>query len=143
MFSREGPNTFTGALVFRSGRADETLKSGGISHLVEHLAIHPFEALPYAINGFVDDTRTVFHATGTPAEVATFLNGIASNLANLPVDRLEDEMRVLRVEAHNSRLPSPARCCALARARTDSSGTRSSDSTGCAAMTCATGRQSG
>ena len=108
MFSREGPNTFTGALVFRSGRADETLKSGGISHLVEHLAIHPFEALPYAINGFVDDTRTVFHATGTPAEVATFLNGIASNLANLPVDRLEDEMRVLRVEAHNSRLPSPA-----------------------------------
>ena len=108
MFSHEGPNTYTGALVFRNGRADETLQSGGISHLVEHLAIHPFEALPHAINGFVDDTRTVFHASGTPAEVAAFLNGIASNLASLPTDRLEDEMRVLRVEAHNSRRPNPA-----------------------------------
>ena len=102
VFHADAPGPFVGALLFRVGRADETLPTGGLTHLVEHLALHPFEKLPHAFGGFVDDTRTCFHATGTPEEVAAFLAGVCANLASLPVDRVRNERRVLRAESNSS-----------------------------------------
>jgi hypothetical protein len=47
----------------------------------------------------VDQTRTVFWASGTREEVCSFLFDVARALASLPFHRLETERRVLRTEA--------------------------------------------
>jgi predicted Zn-dependent peptidase len=90
----------TAALLFRVGRADETVITGGVSHLVEHLALASFGVdTRYGVNGFVDATRTAFVATGQPAEIVAFLAQVCERLADLPVERLDQEARVLRTEA--------------------------------------------
>ena len=87
------------ALMFRVGRGDEPAADGGITHLVEHLALFPFGQRPYDYNGYVDSIRTVFVAAGKPEEVAEHLTALCRNLGNLPLDRLATEQRVLRDEA--------------------------------------------
>jgi hypothetical protein len=88
--------------MFRVGRADEALIEGGLSHLVEHLALSSFDAhVKFAHNGFVEGARTTFFATGEPAEVAGFLQAVCESLGDLPLDRLDHEARVLRTEAAN------------------------------------------
>ncbi len=93
----DGPVTV--ALMFRTGRADETLANAGITHLVEHLALFPLGRCDYAYNGFVDSDRCAFFATGTLEEVAGFLRDVTGALSELPLDRLQAERRVLRTEA--------------------------------------------
>ncbi len=93
------PPPFLAAMAFRVGRADETLVTGGITHLVEHLAIHALGPIAVAHNAFVDSIHTVFHASGTQDGVLRFLENIARTLRALPVGRLEDERRVLMTEA--------------------------------------------
>jgi predicted Zn-dependent peptidase len=39
VFQAEGPLPLTAGLVFGVGRADETFVRGGLTHLVEHLAM--------------------------------------------------------------------------------------------------------
>lgn len=107
-FWADAPGPFQGSLIFRCGRADEALRSGGISHMTEHLAIYPFDRLPHAHGGFVDDTRTVFHATGEPDEVGAYLSDICRNLGELPVERLGSERRVLEAEDESSGQTHPA-----------------------------------
>lgn len=87
------------ALMFRVGRADETLATGGLTHIVEHLALFGVGRVPYSYNGFVDRLRTVFYAGGTQAEVTDFVRLVAQQLGALPLDRLPTELRVLRTEA--------------------------------------------
>lgn len=43
----------------------------------------------------------MFHASGQPAQVGEFINQVAAALADLPLDRLEVERRVLRAEAES------------------------------------------
>lgn len=91
---------YTGGILFRVGRADETARTGGLCHLVEHLALFglgPHQ--PYGYNGSVAGLSTGFHATGSPEEVGRFLTEVARALRALPIDRLADEARVLRTEA--------------------------------------------
>jgi predicted Zn-dependent peptidase len=90
----------TAALQFRVGRVDEPRPIGGITHLVEHLAFTGLMDQEYELSGFVEPTRTVFHATGHPHEVTEFLARICANLADLPLDRLAHERRVLVQEAN-------------------------------------------
>ncbi len=59
------PEPVTGTLLFRAGQADETLRTAGISHLVEHLALREIGRRPYQWNGRVNDAITAFFATGT------------------------------------------------------------------------------
>lgn len=92
------PGTFRGRLVFRVGYADETVASGGITHLVEHLALFPLGRRPYEYNGRVEDCFTSFWATGRQDEVEGFLAEVVHNLHQLPLDRLPTEKRVLRAE---------------------------------------------
>jgi zinc protease len=94
----ELPGAFSAALMFRTGRSDEPLGCCGISHLVEHLALYALRNPAHPYNGFVDLTRTVFFASGTRDEVAAFLRDVAAALADLPLDRLLDERRVLKTE---------------------------------------------
>ena len=96
----ETPGAMRATLMFRVGRADERLPWSGITHLVEHLAL--FQLGPtqrYEFNGAVTSNRTVFYATGTPAEIVTFLALVTTALGNLPFDRLETEKTVLLAEA--------------------------------------------
>jgi predicted Zn-dependent peptidase len=87
-------------LMFRVGRTDERLPWSGITHLVEHLAL--FQLGPtqrYEFNGAVTSNRTMFYATGTPAEIVGFLTLVTTALGNLPLDRVETEKSVLLAEA--------------------------------------------
>ncbi|MDF6019347.1 insulinase family protein [Streptomyces sp. JH34] len=89
----------TAGLLFRVGVADETLATTGITHLVEHLALHRHGLSDLHYNGATGATYTLFHATGTPQEVVTYLNGVCEALRDLPMERLETEREILRTEA--------------------------------------------
>lgn len=100
VFWAVGPPRFMGALLFRVGVADESVLSRGITHFVEHLVLFGLgPRQPYQYNGFVDGNRVVFHATGSPEEVASFFAHICATIGSLPVKRADAEARVLRTEA--------------------------------------------
>lgn len=87
------------AIIFRVGRADEPLPRFGLTHLVEHLAMFAVGELDYSANALVDDTRTLFYASGEPHEVVDFMRRVCGALRSLPLDRLELEKRVLETES--------------------------------------------
>ena len=93
----EQPGITHAELIFRVGWADETLPTLGISHLVEHLALH---GLLYgtSVNGRVEADITAFTASGSPAEVSEALGRVARALTALPMERLEAERQVLLTE---------------------------------------------
>ncbi|MBW5481422.1 M16 family metallopeptidase [Streptomyces bambusae] len=89
----------TAGLLFRVGRADETLATSGITHLVEHLALYRHGTGDLHYNGATAAAYTHFHVQGTPADVVEYLNGVCAALRDLPMDRLETEKEILRTEA--------------------------------------------
>ncbi|MBT2402416.1 MULTISPECIES: pitrilysin family protein [unclassified Streptomyces] len=96
----------TAGLLFRVGRADETLATSGITHLVEHLALHRHGLSDRHCSGAA---YTHFRVTGTAADVVEYLNGVCAALRDLPVDRLATEKEILRTEAAGrGRAPSHA-----------------------------------
>ncbi|MCL6667617.1 M16 family metallopeptidase [Streptomyces panaciradicis] len=93
------PGPLTAGLLFRVGRADETLPTTGVTHLVEHLALHRLGLSDLHYNGATADAYTLFHVTGDEDEVVTYLNGVRAALRDLPLERLETEKEILRTEA--------------------------------------------
>lgn len=89
----------TAGLFFRVGRADETLATSGITHLVEHLALHRLGLSDLHYNGATANAYTLFHVTGSAHEVVSYLNSVCAALRDLPLDRLETEKEILRTEA--------------------------------------------
>lgn len=87
------------SLLFRVGRADETLASTGITHLVEHLTLTGQVLSDYHVNGMTGPVVTAFHAEGASEDISTFLAGVCASLASLPVERLAIEKQILRTEA--------------------------------------------
>jgi zinc protease len=102
VFWAEGPEPFVGALLFRVGRADETLRDGGLTHLVEHLALAKIGRRRYDYNAQVDATVTGFYASGARQEVVRHLAEVVAGLRELPLDRLVTEKRILTTEAHSA-----------------------------------------
>ena len=102
LYWAEAPPPLRAALIFRVGRADETLARSGKTHLIEHLALFGVDLRRAQFGGFVDHTRTVFHVAGTGDEVSTFLRRVSAGLRALPIERLELERQVLRTEAASS-----------------------------------------
>jgi hypothetical protein len=99
-FWTQAGHGLTAGLVFRLGRADESLAHGGITHLIEHLALFPFGAdTSMHYNGEASPITTTFLTRGSPAEIAAFLTAVCASLAGLPVERLRAEKQVLRAEA--------------------------------------------
>lgn len=94
----DSPGPMVAALVFRVGRSDEPTPMGGISHVVEHLALAGLGVQDYDHNGFVDGRLTVFTNVGRPDEVVDFLRAVVNGLADPPLDRLLLERRILREE---------------------------------------------
>jgi predicted Zn-dependent peptidase len=92
------PGPFVGTLMFRVGRSDEPGPLGGITHLVEHLALAPLGQQEYDHNGFTDPNRAFFVSSGDPEEVSIFLETVAANLSTLPLDRLLLERRIIAQE---------------------------------------------
>ncbi|HEX5541323.1 MAG TPA: insulinase family protein [Micromonospora sp.] len=85
-------------LAFRVGRADETLARGGITHLLEHLALHRLGLVDYHYNGATGMVMTTFHMQGSVSDVTKFLNGVCAALNDLPLDRMEVEKSILQTE---------------------------------------------
>jgi hypothetical protein len=85
--------------MFGVGRRDETLLNSGITHTVEHLALKPLGVTTYSSNGSVGPTTTRFTVLGGPEQVIEFFDRLTKSLRNLPVERLAEELRILRVEA--------------------------------------------
>lgn len=93
-------------LLFRVGRADETLARGGITHLVEHLALHQVGQTDYHCNGTTETITTTFYTQGTPGQVTEFMAAVTAALRRLPLDRIPTEVSILRTEA-SGRSSSP------------------------------------
>ncbi|WP_330298120.1 M16 family metallopeptidase [Streptomyces sp. NBC_00503] len=108
------PGPLTAGLLFRVGSADETLATSGITHLVEHLALHHHGLGDLHYNGATAPTYTHFHVTGSPADITEYLNGVCAALRDLPMDRLETEKEILRTEAAGKN-SGPAHSAALWR----------------------------
>ncbi|MFC7730296.1 hypothetical protein [Actinomadura keratinilytica] len=87
------------ALLFRVGQSDETLARSGITHLVEHLALHRVGQPEHHYNGTVDSVTTAFFTEGDGDEVVRFLGTVCGALREPPLDRLEAEKQILRTEA--------------------------------------------
>ncbi|MGW0575446.1 insulinase family protein [Streptomyces sp. NPDC002920] len=93
-------------LVFRVGVADETLARAGVTHLVEHLALHRQGLADYHFNGATKAAFTHFHVEGAEHEVVAYLQGVCASLADLPMDRLATEKEILRTEESRRDAPS-------------------------------------
>ncbi|MFF3063763.1 M16 family metallopeptidase [Oerskovia sp. NPDC057915] len=97
--STEQDGTRTAGLFFRVGSADETLATSGITHLVEHLALHGRQLSDGHHNGVTAESYTLFHVQGSDDDVVAYLNNVCAALQDLPVQRLEVEKQILRTEA--------------------------------------------
>ncbi|WP_455352480.1 M16 family metallopeptidase [Streptomyces sp. SYSU K217416] len=93
------PGPLSAGLFFRVGRADETLATSGITHLVEHLALYRHGIGEVHYNGSTAATYTHFEVHGSPDEVVAYFNGVCAALRDLPLERLETEKEILRTEA--------------------------------------------
>jgi zinc protease len=92
----DGPTV--AGLVFRVGRADETLARSGLTHLLEHLALHSLGSSDYHYNGSTGPITTSFHTSGSGKDVAAFLATVCDSLSTLPMQRLETEKSIIRTE---------------------------------------------
>jgi zinc protease len=87
-------------LAFRVGFADEPLHRRGITHLIEHLALHHVGVADYHYNGATGVEYTFFHMQGSAEEIARFLTGVCAALRDLPMHRLAVEKDLLQAEAN-------------------------------------------
>jgi zinc protease len=95
----EAPGPLRAGLLFRAGRADETLATSGHTHLVEHMAFTSMADTLHRHNGMVDIATSGFFTVGDPGEVSAFLASVCHALASVPAERLEEEKRLLKAEA--------------------------------------------
>jgi hypothetical protein len=94
----DGPPPYTAALVVRAGAQDETVRSSGVGHLVEHLVMSGQPRTTLDVNAWVDDVLTVFHATGDRDDVTAWLARVCDAIHDLPLDRITVEAKVLDAE---------------------------------------------
>lgn len=99
VFWRDQPGPLHAQLVFRTGRMDESFVQSGWTHLIEHLALSTVGRDTHDHNGSTGLLTTSFLAHGTEAEVCNLLRAVCRRLAELPMDRLDHEQRVLQIEA--------------------------------------------
>ena len=98
VFTAPGPERITAALVFGVGVRDETYRTLGVTHLVEHLVMGALPKSHLECNAMVDVESTTFMASGPPDRVAAFLAGVCAALTDLPTERIALETGVLEAE---------------------------------------------
>ncbi len=91
---------FKAVLAFRTGRADETLATSGISHLAEHLALYRLgrDNQPVRFNGQVDPVTTAFVFQGAEDAVVAAVESVCRDLHDPPVERWSVERGILQSE---------------------------------------------
>lgn len=94
-----GRPTLAASLVVRTGMVDETLATSGLTHLLEHLALHGRGGGRLEVNGSVSLLTTRFDAHGPPEDVVAFLAGVTSWLAAPQLGEMARERSVLRAES--------------------------------------------
>ena len=99
----ESAGPLRAGLVFRVGQVDESLARRGITHLIEHLALHSADAADRHHDGVTTPEFTVFHTEGSADDVRSFLARVCASLRDLPSDRLQMEKEILRAEAASRR----------------------------------------
>ncbi|MFF0486567.1 insulinase family protein [Streptomyces sp. NPDC004435] len=104
----EAPGPLEAALVFGCGVSDETFRTLGVTHLVEHLAMSTLPRLHYDHNASVTLSLTEFTVSGRPEQVADFLGRVCEALSSLPLDRIEREAGVLAAEGSGATDPTSA-----------------------------------
>jgi hypothetical protein len=109
----QGPEPFSGALVFGVGTRHETFRTAQVAHLVEHLVMSTMPKSHLDHNARVEIDTTTFHATGPRDAVVDFLARVCRALADLPLDHMAREAGVLDAEEGTSE--HPALCWALGR----------------------------
>ena len=99
VFYVERPGQTMVNVTFRVGTSDETLPRRGITHLLEHLVLHPLGVRDHHSNGETGAQVTRFYAHGSADEAVSFLRDVCASIRALPGHRLEVEKSVLRTEA--------------------------------------------
>src|SRR5512135_2238219 len=91
----EAPEPLRAGLLFRTGRADETLITAGHTHLIEHMALADIGDFTHSSTGFVTETVTGFLTAGRPEDVSIFFRKVCEGLASLPAGHLEAQKKIL------------------------------------------------
>jgi zinc protease len=94
---RDDPQTRAG-LVFRVGQADESLAVRGLTHLVQHLALHEVSGGRVHEHGSTGLVHTEFLASGTDEQVAGMLNAVCAALRKPPTHLLPTVRGVVEAE---------------------------------------------
>jgi hypothetical protein len=108
-FYADAPGPCTAGLLFRAGRADELLSNGGMTRLVQQLALYDLGRKPYDFSGHVTATTTAFYVSGDPVHVAPFLAHVCRALHDPPADRVEGERRAEAIEEEREETDVAAR----------------------------------
>ena len=98
VFTADGPERVTAALMFGVGLRDETFATVGVTHLIEHLVMGTLPKSHLQSNALVDIDSTVFYATGRPDAVRAFVEAVCRAISDLPLDRMPLEIGVLQAE---------------------------------------------
>ncbi len=88
----------TAGLLFRVGVADESVATSGITHLVEHLALHEHGLGELHYNGATADLYTHFHVQGSESEVVEYFRGLCAELTAPSLELLDTERSILKAE---------------------------------------------
>lgn len=91
-------------ITFRVGMADEPLARAGITHLIEHLALHRLGVSDVHRNGVTNTAVTHFLMQGSANEAVEFIHSLCASLHDLPFERLETEKSILNTEASHREL---------------------------------------
>lgn len=101
----ETPGPLEATLMFGCGVQDETFRTLGVTHLVEHLAMSTLPRLHFDHNASVSLSITDFTCTGRPEQVVDFLARVCTALTELPLERIEKEAGVLAAEGSGAADP--------------------------------------
>src|SRR5439155_26432296 len=82
-------------LLFRVGYADETVRLGGVTHLVEHLALPVGPIAGADFNGTVDMLTTVMWVAGHRDETLDAIAAVARRLTDPPPAKLDRDRSTL------------------------------------------------
>lgn len=93
----QGPTGIT--LMFRVGRADETVPTTGITHLVEHMALTALDPPSGQWNGMTMLDRTMLWGSGDAATLVEPMARLCRLLADLPTGEVARESGILRTES--------------------------------------------
>ncbi len=101
VFSLPESPLITGTLVFAVGRRDETARSAGCAHLVEHLVMSRIRARGSSVNAETGPDAVAFTARGDADLVVRFLADVAravGSLASVSADEVRAQQKVIAAE---------------------------------------------